>query len=62
MGVYIETLKHARFEVRRLPMTTHDYVLKTFIVYLFIKALIFLPLVWAAFLFWWSERRERSAE
>lgn len=39
-------------------MTTQDLVLKTFIVYIFIKALIFLPLAWIAFLGWWSERSE----
>lgn len=39
-------------------MTTQDLVLKTFIVYIFIKMLIFAPLAWMAFLSWWSERSE----
>lgn len=43
-------------------MTTHAFVLKTFIAYLFVKALIFLPLAWAAFMFWWSERAEKSLD
>jgi hypothetical protein len=39
-------------------MATQDYILKTFIVYIFVKALIFLPLAWMAFLVWWNERTE----
>ena len=39
-------------------MTTQDLVLKTFIVYIFVKMLIFAPLAWMAFLSWWSERNE----
>lgn len=39
-------------------MTTQDYILKTFIVYIFVKALIFLPAAWMAFLVWWNERTE----
>jgi hypothetical protein len=41
-------------------MATQDYVLKTFIVYIFIKALIFMPLAWMAFVVWWNERSEKS--
>lgn len=41
-------------------MTTQEYVLKTLIVYVFVKALIFLPLAWMAFLVWWNERQERA--
>ena len=40
---------------------THAFVLKTFIVYLFIKAMFFLPLAWAAFMFWWNDGKEESA-
>ncbi len=36
---------------------THAVILKTFIVYLFIKAMFFLPLAWAAFMFWWNDRK-----
>ena len=39
-------------------MFTHDFVLKTFIVYITAKALIFLPLAWAAAVFWWNDRNE----
>jgi hypothetical protein len=39
-------------------MTTQDLVLKTFIVYIFVKMLIFAPLAWMAFLSWWSERND----
>jgi hypothetical protein len=37
-------------------MTTQDYVLKTFIVYIFIKMLVFAPVAWMAFLSWYSDR------
>jgi len=37
-------------------MTTQEYVLKTFIVYIFIKMLVFAPVAWIAFVNWWSER------
>jgi hypothetical protein len=37
---------------------THDLVLKTFIVYITAKALIFLPVAWAAAVFWWNEENE----
>lgn len=36
---------------------THAVILKTFIVYLFLKAMFFLPLAWAAFVFWWNDRK-----
>jgi hypothetical protein len=37
-------------------MSAHDYIYQTFIIYLFIKAMIFLPLAWVAVLFWWSDQ------
>jgi hypothetical protein len=37
-------------------MTTQDYVLKIFIVYIFIKMLVFAPVAWMAFLSWYSDR------
>jgi hypothetical protein len=37
-------------------MSTHDFVLQTFIIYLFVKALIFLPLAWIATVMWWADR------
>ena len=41
-------------------MATHEFVYQTFVIYIFIKSLVFLPLVWIAFLFWWSERKGTS--
>jgi hypothetical protein len=38
-------------------MTTHDFVYQTFVIYLFIKSLVFAPLIWLAFMYWWSERQ-----
>ena len=43
-------------------MATQDYILKTFIVYIFIKALVFMPLAWMAFLVWWNERAEGQGD
>jgi hypothetical protein len=43
-------------------MATQDYILKTFIVYLFVKALVFFPLAWMAFLVWWNERSEPQSQ
>ena len=42
-------------------MAMQDYILKTFIVYIFVKALVFFPLAWMAFLVWWNERSETQA-
>jgi len=42
-------------------MNTHDFVYQTFVIYLFIKSLIFFPLLWVGFLFWRSERKARRA-
>lgn len=39
---------------------THDYLIKIFIAYLFLKALTFIPLTWAAILFWWNDRTESA--
>jgi hypothetical protein len=38
-------------------MTTHDFVYQTFVIYLFIKSLVFAPLLWLAFMYWWSGRQ-----
>ena len=40
---------------------THELVLKTFIVYITLKAMIFLPLAWAAAVFWWNDRPQGNA-
>ena len=48
-----------RYEYGIHTMTTHEFVYQTFIVYLFIKALVFAPLAWMAFMFWWSERNKQ---
>lgn len=42
-------------------MTTHDFVYQTFVIYIFIKSLVFFPLLWIAFMFWWSERKSPAA-
>lgn len=42
-------------------MFTHDFVLRTFIVYITVKALIFLPLTWAAVVFWWADRKTSAS-
>ena len=42
-------------------MFTHDFVLRTFIVYITVKALIFLPLTWAAIVYWWADRKTSTA-
>lgn len=41
---------------------THAFILKTFIAYLFIKAMIFLPLAWASAVFWWNDSEGTSSE
>jgi hypothetical protein len=38
-------------------MSTHEFVYQTFIIYIFVKALILAPLGWMTFMYWWSERR-----
>ena len=38
-------------------MTTHDFVYQTFIVYIFLKASILLPVAWVAFVYSRSEKR-----
>lgn len=42
-------------------MTTHDFVYQTFLIYIFIKSLVFFPLVWVAFLYWWAEKKNLQA-
>lgn|GEM_PF-3040190 len=42
-------------------MNTHDFVYQTFVIYLFIKSLVFFPLLWVGFLFWRSERKVNRA-
>lgn len=41
-------------------MSTQEYVLKTFLIYIFVKALVFMPLAWIAFLAWWNDRHEET--
>ena len=41
---------------------THDFVVKTFIVYITLKAMIFLPLAWAAAVFWWNDKNIEGAQ
>lgn len=41
-------------------MATHDMVYQIFIVYIFLKALFFAPLLWFAFCVKMKERRESS--
>jgi hypothetical protein len=43
-------------------MSTHEFVYQTFLIYLFIKSLVFFPLVWIACVFWWSERKENAPD
>jgi hypothetical protein len=43
-------------------MATHDFVYQTFVIYIFLKSLVFFPLVWIACVFWWSERKSRAAD
>ena len=38
-------------------MFTHAMVLKTFIIYLFVKATIFAPLAVAGVVSWWADRQ-----
>jgi len=42
-------------------MSTYEFVYQTFLVYIFLKSLIFFPLLWVACVYWWSER-SKSAE
>jgi hypothetical protein len=42
-------------------MTTHDYILTVFIAYFLVKAAIFLPLIWAAIIFWWNNPTDSSS-
>ena len=41
-------------------MTLQHYVLKTFIMYISLKAAVFLPVCWYAFLRWWAGQDEQS--
>lgn len=42
-------------------MNTQDFVYQTFVIYVFIKSLVFFPLLWVGFLFWYSERKKSGA-
>ena len=37
-------------------MTLQHYVLKTFLMYISVKAALFLPVCWYALLRWWADR------
>jgi hypothetical protein len=39
-------------------MDTQAFVLKTFIIYIFIKALVLCPLGWMTLCVWWNDRQE----
>jgi hypothetical protein len=43
-------------------MATHDFVYQTFVIYLFMKGLVFAPLLWLAFMYWWSKRQNVAVE
>jgi hypothetical protein len=43
-------------------MSTHEFVYQTFIIYIFIKSLIFAPLIWMGCVLWWGERRSKALE
>ena len=44
-----------------MAMTTHEMVYQIFVVYIFLKALFFAPLLWFAFCLRMKERREALA-
>jgi hypothetical protein len=48
-----------RYLLSESGMFTHAVVLKTLIVYLFIKATIFAPLAVVGFISWWSDRQSQ---
>jgi hypothetical protein len=39
-------------------MSTQEFVLKIFLIYIFIKALVLCPLGWMTLCVWWNERQE----
>ena len=39
-------------------MDTQEFVLKIFLIYIFIKALVLCPLGWITLCVWWNERQE----
>jgi hypothetical protein len=41
-------------------MSTNDFVYQTFLIYIFIKSLVFFPLVWVACVYRWSERSKST--
>ena len=41
-------------------MSTHQFVYETFVIYLFVKSLVFAPLLWFAFMYRWSKRQIHS--
>lgn len=42
-------------------MATHDFVYQTFVLYIFIKALVLAPLAWITFMYRWNERKNSQA-
>jgi hypothetical protein len=41
-------------------MNTHEFVYQTFVLYIFLKALILAPLGWVTFMYWWTERQNNA--
>ena len=41
-------------------MATHDFVYQTFVLYIFIKALVLAPLGWITFIYRCNERKSRQ--
>jgi hypothetical protein len=39
-------------------MSTQEFVLKIFLIYIFIKALVLCPLGWVTLCVWWNDRQE----
>lgn len=39
-------------------MSTQEFVLKIFLIYIFIKALVLCPLGWMTLCVWWNDRQE----
>jgi hypothetical protein len=39
-------------------MDTQEFVLKIFLIYIFIKALVLCPLGWMTLCVWWNDRQE----
>jgi hypothetical protein len=43
-------------------MTTHEFVYQTFVIYIFVKALVLAPLLWLTVLHHLNERKSRKAQ